>query len=469
MRGSSAIARTLSETVLIYNAATSTGALSLTAADFGPIYTVSYNANNATSGSPPSSGAYFSGESATISGNSGSLAKTGYAFVCWNTQADGSGTSYYSGDAMTLSASDVVLYAQWFSSSPVIAVGVAHSLVVKADGNLWSVGRNAYGELGDGTTSSKLTAAQVLGVSGVKAVSASDEHSLILLNNGDLYACGDNWYGELGLTNSATKTSTPTLVASGVASMSMGGNFSLIVKNDGSLWACGDNSCGQLGDGTLLQRNSFVEILTSGVASVSAGWRHSLVVKTDGTLWGMGSLQGQFGISTSSSDIKVPQSLMSGVASASACGLRESSAYTFFSMIIKTDNTLWATGSNKYGQLCDGTTTDHLSPVQVMDSVAAVSSGGLYTMVLKKDCTLWACGYNNYGQLGNGSTTSQSTPVKVMSGVAQVASSFDIYYPFTLLVKTNGTVWGVGANCDGQLGIGTKQTEAVTQFAQMTF
>src|SRR5262252_7132906 len=33
-----------------------------------------------------------------------------------------------------------------------ITAGNQHSLFVKADGTLWSMGRNAYGQLGDGTT-----------------------------------------------------------------------------------------------------------------------------------------------------------------------------------------------------------------------------------------------------------------------------------------------------------------------------
>ena len=82
-------------------------------------------------------------------------------------------------------------------------------------------------------------------------------------------------------------------------------------------------------------------------------------------------------------------------------------------MILKTDGTLWATGDNSYGQLCDGTTTGRATPVQVMTDVAAVSAGGSFTMIIRNDGTLLAAGENDWGQLGDGTTTHRTTPVEI--------------------------------------------------------
>lgn len=46
-------------------------------------------------------------------GNNGGLTKTGYTFAGWNTAADGSGTSYSSGQAFTMGNANVTLYARW--------------------------------------------------------------------------------------------------------------------------------------------------------------------------------------------------------------------------------------------------------------------------------------------------------------------------------------------------------------------
>ena len=82
-------------------------------------------------------------------------------------------------------------------------------------------------------------------------------------------------------------------------------------------------------------------------------------------------------------------------------------------MILKTDGTLWATGSNDYGKLGDGTTASRSTPVQAMRDVQAVAAGDYHTMILKTDGTLWASGRNGYGQLGDGTTMSRSTPVQI--------------------------------------------------------
>ena len=77
-------------------------------------YTITYDANSATSGSVPSAGSYRSGDAATtVASNSGTLALTGYSFAGWNTLADGSGTTYVAGVGTLTTSSDITLYAKW--------------------------------------------------------------------------------------------------------------------------------------------------------------------------------------------------------------------------------------------------------------------------------------------------------------------------------------------------------------------
>ena len=45
--------------------------------------------------------------------------------------------------------------------------------------------------------------------------------------------------------------------------------------------------------------------------------------------------------------------------------------------------------------------------------VTAVSAGYYYTMILKSDGTLWATGQNDDGQLGDGTTTDEHSPVQI--------------------------------------------------------
>ena len=56
---------------------------------------------------------------------------------------------------------------QGSSDPPVLVAGTSHNLAVAADGTLWAWGWNGYGQLGDGTTTTRLTPIQVQGLPGM--------------------------------------------------------------------------------------------------------------------------------------------------------------------------------------------------------------------------------------------------------------------------------------------------------------
>lgn len=75
---------------------------------------VVYDPNGATGGSVPVDATpYGTGSTVTVLGNTGNLTYIGYTFVGWQTQADGSGTTYKQGQTFTKGATNVTLYALW--------------------------------------------------------------------------------------------------------------------------------------------------------------------------------------------------------------------------------------------------------------------------------------------------------------------------------------------------------------------
>ncbi len=85
-------------------------------------YDVTYDANNATSGTAPTAQSKTHGSDVTLATNTGNLARTGYTFAGWNTEADGLGTDYAVGATYSTNAA-LTLYAKW---APVITYDVTY-------------------------------------------------------------------------------------------------------------------------------------------------------------------------------------------------------------------------------------------------------------------------------------------------------------------------------------------------------
>ena len=115
---------------------------------------------------------------------------------------------------------------------------------------------------------------------------------------------------------------------------------------------------------------------------------------------------------------------------------------------------LWAVGQNEsYGQLgVDNGQNDISTLVQVgsLTTWKSVSAGQQTMLMTKSDGTLWGVGKNNNGQLGQGNTTTYTAPVQIgaLTTWSKVASGT----LFSVALKTDGTLWTWGNSTHGQLG-----------------
>lgn len=239
-----------------------------------------------------------------------------------------------------------------------------------------------------------------------------------------------------------------------------GGWHSLVICSDSTVKAFGENASGELGDGSNTDRNSPVTAIgLTGIISVSGGGdqleAHSLALKSDGTAWSWGSnIYGGLGNGTTTNTNVPGQVLLLTGATAISAGGWHSSA-------LKNDGTVWTWGWNMDGQLGDGTFVDKILPAKVngLIGVKAIAAGTYHMLALKNDGTVWAWGDNISGQIGDGSKTDRSTPVQVvgLSGVVKIAAGRF----FSLAVKSDGTVWTWGENLYGQLGNGNTTDSSV--------
>jgi uncharacterized repeat protein (TIGR02543 family) len=95
-------------------------------------YTITYDGNGNLGGTVPvDPGTYETGKTVTVSGNTGNLAKSGYSFAGWNTNASGSGTTYLAGTSLTMGSANLTLYALWLVDTFPYTTGSNFLFVIK--------------------------------------------------------------------------------------------------------------------------------------------------------------------------------------------------------------------------------------------------------------------------------------------------------------------------------------------------
>jgi alpha-tubulin suppressor-like RCC1 family protein len=295
-----------------------------------------------------------------------------------------------------------------------VAEGGSHSLAVSSDGTIWAWGLNSTGQLGDGTNRTRKHPSRVVGLTGAVAIAAGQAHSLALMPDGAVWAWGLNSFGQLG-DGSSLNSRVPVQVTglTDVVAVAAGSNHSLAVRSDGTVWSWGWNDRGQLGDGSKVPYST-VPVEVSGITdavAVAGGGAHSLALAADGTVWAWGTNgNGQLGDPWAGNMSRTPvrvHRLDGAVAVAAGLG---------HSLAIRSDGTVWAWGSNRSGQLGDGTIENRRLPVRVegLGSAVAVSAGIKHSVAVLADGAVRAWGDGYYGQLGNGKNVLSTVPVPVL-------------------------------------------------------
>lgn len=337
----------------------------------------------------------------------------------------GFGTSGQLGSGGTVSSSSPVQMATGFSFSSgrprLMVCGGTHGFLISdnffANGSFTNgAGLNTNGQLGDNTVAQKSTPSPTPVTSTpwrIKTMATGTAHSVLIRENGDVMTMGANNNGQLG-DNTITQKSTPTLVAGSLKfkKISCGANHTVGLATTGDVYAWGLGTSGQLGDNSIVSKSS--PVLVSGghkFVSIAGVNNASFGIKADGSAysWGANS-NGQLGLGDTAAR-STPTLVTGGLSwrSISYGGMGDAVCG-----ISKTGQG-YSWGQNNFGQLGDSTTVPKSSPVLISGSLlwSDLRVGGLHMIGVDSKGFIYTWGYNGSGQLGDGTTVAKSSPILV--------------------------------------------------------
>lgn len=293
-----------------------------------------------------------------------------------------------------------------------ITAGLYFMCALINDGTVKCWGMNDYGQLGDGTTTSRNTPALTNDLTNVTQITSDHRTSCALIKDGTVKCWGYNGYGQIG---DGTKTDKviPTKVEglNGVVSISTGGDHTCALLNDQTVKCWGENLNGAVGDGS--NENRLTPTSVDGLDNV-------ISVKAGGSV-------------------------------GYTCALLE-------------DKTVKCWGSNQFGKLGNGSTTMTKTPISVkeLNNVREIAVGRNHTCAILENNDLKCWGSNEHGELGDGSNENRSIPTKVfgISDVFQVSTR----HTHTCAIKTDKkSVWCWGLEIPTNKSDPTKSFSIPTQ------
>ncbi len=342
-------------------------------------------------------------------------------------------------------------------SRPAVQIegGGDHSCAIDNQGQISCWGDNTQGALGDGSTVTRAQAAPILASSAIRFsdVALGSAHSCALDDSGSVRCWGYNFFGQLGIGPGGDRFQPTPVIGLSDASSIASGLFHTCATTTGGLVFCwGGNSTGELGDGTTVNRNTPVPVreLPQPVDAVAAAFGHSCALTRSGAVlcWGS-NFAGQLGRTTSGSLDPVP-----GPVNGLASGVEQIAlGYALSCALLSSDRSVrcWGTGRGSTPQLVAG----------LESGVSRIAAGGgnrisgpqQQLCALMEDKSVRCMGSNKFGQLGDGTTLARGSALPV-SGLG-AASMIAVGQHHACSIDTSGAAACWGGNAIGQLGQGS--------------
>ncbi|MEQ1597151.1 MAG: Ig-like domain repeat protein [Casimicrobium sp.] len=405
----------------------------------------------------------------------------GGSVKCW-----GANYSNQLGDGTILPSQVPVAVVGLSAQAVKVAAGTGHTCALLVSGGLQCWGANAYGQLGDGTTTPGVSPVSVINLPGpVIEVAAGYASTCAIIQGGDVFCWGlathadgsqtPGLVGETGLQavkightqgrvcvlteSTAVKCSSvgnPFEVVAGletgVADLTVGSTHACALMITGAISCWGSGDSGQLGDGSNAYNLPLTVLPSSpaGVVALAAGWAHTCALTVFGSVkcWGDAREGQSGGGGTEVVYSATPGPVLGLAAAAVSVDTREGVSCA---SLATGAAACW--GRNGQGQLGDGTTVNRwtANPVAALaGGLVGLSVGGGHTCGIGNTGTVYCWGSNLVGALGDATTTDRFTPTAI-AGAPFVAQEVGTGGYFTCARSASEVYcWGYGSS--GQLG-----------------
>ena len=280
--------------------------------------------------------------------------------------------------------------------------------------------------------------------------------------DGTLYGKGWNVDGEMGVAGGKTDWFKITGF-DGYLLKNHGVYNTFLVKADGTVWAAGWNDPGCLGVGDANTVAGFRQVVgITNPLKIAGSNEFAILEGSDGYLYGSG-VKGWSGVGKGYTATFIKSTLYNGGTplktlqtglSGGLCQLSTGEVY------VCGDNNLY-----EFGQATPTGSNTWLHATW-LDNAKLIAYGNGNLFIVKQDNTVWRSGGNWYGNLGTGNTTPLTTltqltgfdnPNKIVVDQFQDGGG-----SFTVIEKSDGTVWACGKYGTANLGTTFIQLTGVT-------